>query len=336
VVVKRALPQDDENYDPTSSRGPAVRLFNEWASLQFLNERFGEDSPVPHFYGGDQGKGVVVMGDLGAGVGLNTVLLGEQEAEAQAALTQLFQVLGRMHAVSIGHSLRYQELRAELGPLPPSFMAPMNEFAQRFVALLEYLQLPIHPLLESELEACVQMVSEPGAFNAFIHCDPCPDNCLVIEQGLRLLDFEFGQFGLALWDGTYARSRFPTCWCVNQIPSELVELVEAAYRIELSRGCPQAEDDGLFGTAVVVGCTCALLQTLRWTMPQLLEKDEQWGIATERQRVLVRLDALHQATRRWDCFPVLGETAHQLEEALRRVWLPAMQKMPLYPAFRSP
>ncbi|RYX82823.1 aminoglycoside phosphotransferase family protein [bacterium] len=334
VVVKRALSQQDETYDPNSNEGPAMRLFNEWASLQFLSECFGEQSPIPRFYGGDKEAGVFVMQDLGAEKGLDVLLRADDATAAENALEGLFQVLGRMHAVSIGKASRYRQLREALGATQPGIVDKMADYANSFKNTLQLLGLEPHPQLEAELDACVQMVLDPGPFAALIHCDPCPDNCLVTSQGVRLLDFELSQFGLALWDGAYVRSHFPTCWCVNRIPQQMVEKVEAIYRTELTRGCPQAADDKQFGMANVAGCACALFLTIRWGMPGLLEQDDEWGIATNRQRVLVRLDALARATERWQCFPVLGASARQLEAVLKAAWLPEMEEMRLYPAFR--
>ena len=195
------------------------------------------------------------------------------------------------------------------------------------------MKLEVSEQLDSEINACLKLWRDQGSFHAFIHSDPCPDNCLVSGQGFKLLDFEFGQFGFALWDGAYARSHFPTCWCVNRIPPQIVERVEIVYREQLIQGCPPAADDKQFGAAVVASCLCAVFMTLRGELPKLLEQDDEWGIATQRQRVLVRLKALSEATQRWNHSPALGTAAQQLAAALGQLWLNEMDEMPLYPAF---
>jgi hypothetical protein len=334
VIVKRVLDSGNEKYDPNASTGPAVSLFDEWAGLQLLGECFGSDSPVPDFFGGDRQTGIIVMEDLGQGKGLDTLLRGDNPTTAAEAFIELFKVIGRMHAVTIGKEDRYRQLRRALGTPQPGYLSLMGQHAHSFQSTLELLKLEVPPMLNAEIMRIVQQVVDPGPFHAFIHCDPCPDNCLVTEQGMRLLDFEMSQFGLALWDGAYARGHFPTCWCVNRIPTALVEEVESAYRVELVKGCPQAAEDALFGHAVVAGCACAVFLTLSWEMPALMSEDNQWGIATNRQRVLARLDALAQATERWACFPTLGAAALYMNEALRALWLPSMEEMPLYPAFK--
>jgi hypothetical protein len=336
VVVKQALAQREEIYDPASLHGPSVRLFNEWASLQFLGECFVNDSPIPRFYGGNREAGLLVMEDLGAGQGLHTLLLGNDAAVAENALVDLFKVVGRMHAVSVGKATHYHALRDALGPSPSSssYFSQVVEDGTGLSSCLEAFGQEVHRQVEAEVRMCSQVALEPGPFAAFIHCDPCPDNCLLTPSGMKLLDFEFGQFGLALWDGSYARMHFPTCWCVNRIPLRIVERVEAAYRFELTKGCPEAGDDAQFGRAVVVGGACALLLTLAWAMPEILEHDGQWGIATKRQRVLVRLEAFARASEHWGHLPALGAAARQIESRLRDLWLREMEEVPLYPAFQ--
>src|SRR5262245_33281147 len=54
VIVKQAVAMEGEVYDPELPGGPAERLFNEWAGLQFLTEISGVDSPAPRLYGGDR------------------------------------------------------------------------------------------------------------------------------------------------------------------------------------------------------------------------------------------------------------------------------------------
>jgi hypothetical protein len=335
VVVKQALSQGDQIYDPEANSGPAVQLFNEWAALQFLAECFGSDSPVPLFFGGNRESGIVVMQDLGTGQRLDTLLLGGDAASAENAMVELFRIIGQTHAVSAGQAERYNSLRDALGPGQSGIMSDVAEHAQGFITALSAAGMEVHAALEPEVESCIQLVHDPGPFAALLHCDPCPDNCLLTAEGMKLLDFEFSQFGLALCDGAYSRMHFPTCWCVNRIPRRVMERAEAAYRQQLTLSCPQAADDTEFGRVLVVACACALFMTLSWAMPRVLQEDGTWGIATLRQRVLVRLNAFSTAAQQWGHLPALGETALQMQEKLRELWRPELQDLPLYPAFRQ-
>lgn len=104
VVIKAATPRDERAFDPdaTDFLSLAVRLFNEWAGLQLLQES-GITPPVaPRFYGGDRALGFLIQEDLGAGQGLDHLLLGDDPAAATNALLALAAALGRMHAATAG------------------------------------------------------------------------------------------------------------------------------------------------------------------------------------------------------------------------------------------
>jgi hypothetical protein len=70
VIVKQAVAVGREVYNPDLPDGPAWRLFNEWAGLQFLTETSGGPSPTPWFYAGDRDHGVLALEDLGAAKGV--------------------------------------------------------------------------------------------------------------------------------------------------------------------------------------------------------------------------------------------------------------------------
>jgi hypothetical protein len=51
--------------------------------------------------------------------------------------------------------------------------------------------------------------------------------------------------------------------------------------------------------------------------------------------VLLRLDALADATEQFDHLPAMGATARRCTQRLREIWPAEAGEMPLYPAFRG-
>ena len=185
-----------------------------------------------------------------------------------------------------------------------------------------------------EIHLAATEFAKQGCFEALIHQAPCPDNCFLGEEGMRLLDFEHGRFGHALQDGVYPRIHFPTCWCVNRIPKPVWKRAEAAYRKELIKGCTDAADDKAFYRAVAIACTYwAMLTFFEWLMPEILKEDRKWGISTVRQRPILRFDLLAQTTEELDYLPAIGATSQQIATKLRELWQD-VEEMPSYPAFR--
>ncbi|MBA3379194.1 MAG: hypothetical protein H0T93_09945 [Chloroflexia bacterium] len=69
-------------------------------------------------------------------------------------------------------------------------------------------------------------------------------------------------------------------------------------------------------------------------MPMLLEEDFEWGTATIRQRLLVRLDVVIQVTRESGHLEALGDQAEAMARTLHDRWDPIVAPLPLYPAFQ--
>ena len=333
VVVKRAAIRGDESYDPGANEGPAWRLFNDWAGLQFLGQVAGDASPAPRFYAGDREAGLIVLEDLSGGEQLDHILLGTDPLAAENALLGLATTLGRMHALTIGKNAEYDRIRDALGPR--NVEPPGSKLAQTFGEVVDALSIKSQPELDAELAALQSTMRDPGPFLAYTHGDPCPDNCLYIGSEVKLLDFEFGQFRHALLDGVYGRIHFPTCWCVNRSPAHIPLKMEAAYRAELATGCPEAADDRLFYRGVVEACAFWAIGLFGWvSISALLEEDQQWGISTLRQRVLLRFGIAARTTQELGHMEAFGATAQEIAAKLRALWPQEADAMPLYPAFR--
>jgi hypothetical protein len=251
-------------------------------------------------------------------------------------MVMLARSLGQMHAETIGQGERYREFRDALGPrVPQQRWHDLRQHRERLLQGFEAVGVAPAPGFDAEFEQVARSVDDPGPFLAYVHGDPCPDNCRIQDGRLRLFDFVTGRFHHALSDAVYGRIPFPTCWCVNRLPPHVAPMMESAYRAELVRGCPEAADDTLFNRAIVHCCAAWLIFSRTWWLDGARGDDRQWGISTWRQRVLVRLDALAATTEEFGCLRAMGETARRSAQALRAIWPPEADAMPLYPAFRE-
>ncbi len=333
VIVKEAVAIGREVYNPALPGGPAWRLFNEWAGLQFLTETCGENSPAPRFYAGDRDLGLIVLEDLGDCKRLDQALLGDDPVYAEAMLVAFAATLGRMHALTIGKQAEFDRIRNSLGPRESDQHIDKSE---RLATMLRNLaqMAGVEPALgiDEELRIVSKDLAESVDFHAYLHCDPCPDNCLITEDGLKLVDFEFGGYGHALMDGIYGRIHFPTCWCVNRLPEHIPLKMEAAYRAEFIKGCPEAADDERFYRAVVEACAARLINAHN---AQMLIEDRQWGISTMRQRALLRFDIFWKMSEEYGHLKSIGATVGALAKNLRAQWPAGAHEMPYYPAFRN-
>ncbi|MGH9752671.1 MAG: phosphotransferase family protein [Blastocatellia bacterium] len=333
VIVKQAVAIGREIYNPDLPEGPAWRLFNEWAGLRFLTGTSDGASPTPRFYAGDRDHGLFALEDLGAGKRLDQVLLGNDPDAAETMLVVFAATLGRMHSLTVGKQAEFESIRGSLGPRKSN--AP-DDGGKRLATLLRNMGqvVGVEPALgiDEELSVVMKNQAEPGPFLAYLHRDPCPDNCLITDDGLKLIDFEFGGYGHALQDGIYGRIYFPTCWCVNRLPEHIPLRMEAAYRAELIKGCPEAVDDERFYRAVVEACAACVINSHN---ALALLGDRRWGISTMRQRALLRFDIFWKMTEEYGHLKSVGATVRTIANKLRAQWPAEADAMLYYPAFRT-
>lgn len=328
VVVDTYNPEDAASWDTR-------RFFSDWAGAEFLSAVL-DTHRSPRFYGGDYSLGFFILEDLGDQRSLVEPLLEEDAAGAEKALLSFSACLGSLHAGTIGQSARFETLLRAISPQVGTFTRAVTELGERVTQLqvcLDGLGVRAEMGFSQEVEAVVTAIENPGPFLSYIHGDPCPDNASWNGEELRLIDFEFGGFGHALLDGTYGRMLFPTCWCANSLPSGVVSRMEAVYRAELAKRCPEAQDDRVFEAALARVCGFWLLSTLNRDLARAVEADRTWGIATMRQRLLARLEAFITTAEECNELPALRGMASRLLKVLHKVW-PETPRLPLYPAFQ--
>ncbi len=332
VVVKR--PGDRAPYDPDSHDGPAWGIFNEWAALEMLNA--ADASIAPRLLAADRALGVLVFEDLGDGDGIADLLLGEDPSLARDGLVGFARTLGRMHSVTAPLAAAYDSARRALGPLPDDdrYFA-FRDFIRGFYEAYETLGLNIADPARVDAEAAIDAIRNPGSFRVYSHGDPCPDNTRIVDGRVVLIDFEVGGFRHALLDGTYGRVPFPTCWCVNRIPSDIVEDMESAYRSQLVSGVPAADDDTTFADAMLNAMAFWAIATTGWHVSRVLDADEEMhrGVHTRRQGVTLRWEMFVSAAETHGRLEHLAASGRQVLDTFRARW-PETPPIPLYPAFR--
>ena len=334
VIIKKVVA---DSYDPAdTSSWDTQRFTSDRAGAQFLSAVLPA-SLTPRFYGGDHTAGFFILEDLGEHHSLVEPLLDGDGGSAERALLALSVCLGALHAATIGHSAMFERCLGDSGRQIGIFSPPFNGFGERVTQLqarLEEMGLRVEAGLSGEIQAVITAIESPGPFLSYIHGDSCPDNVFWNGHELRLIDFEFGGFGHALVDAAYGRMLFPSCWCANRLPSDLVSRMETAYREEFVKGCPEAQDNRTFERALVMACGYWLLMNLGRQLANAMDTDRTWGIATVRQRVLVQLESFAATSEEFGELPALRGLASRLLDVLQKTW-PETVSLPLYPAFQT-
>lgn len=322
------------SYDAAAADGFAESgLVKEWAATAFLAAHTVSRHTSATLLAGDSTRGILVFEDLGTDLGSLVEPLRHGNADAaERALISYATTLGRLHAAAAGcREAHARALRAAF----PAALPPAPRHAERLAHIVTKLDERIGGQPPPDDVAQVaHRLQEPGAWLSLVHGDPCPDNALIVNDGVRLVDFEFATPGHALLDAVYWRIGFPTCWCAGRVPDPVAARVEAAYRAELRYAIRVAQDDAVFRTEIAYAAAAWLLGSLDWRLDDALAQDRTWGLASVRSRLLWYLEATIAMTDQADILPGLRAVSRRWLDTLRERW-PSSEPLGFYPAFAN-
>jgi len=222
-------------------------VLNDFASIQFMSQLSQLSEYVPHFCSGKKENPSFVMSDVGPGQQLDEILLGGDYALAEKSLISLMKTLATIHKETIGKESQFLTIRDALGE-PYEKDGGIDKQIFDYLNFLEristYLNIEfVSHIIEKELREILDVVFKPKKLLGLTHWDPCPDNCMLVKDTVKLYDFERGCFSNVLIDGLYLSARFPSCWCFANIPQSIIDKAEKEYRNILSHKVPEISDD---------------------------------------------------------------------------------------------
>lgn len=185
-------------------------------------------------------------------------------------------------------------------------------------------------------------------FGVLLHGDICPDNVYYQGKIIRLIDFEFSDFGNALIDGVYLRMCMPSCWCSKAIPETVLYRMEQAYREELKLKVPAAVDDFVYHKQLAYACAYWVMRALQslhemklmdneWICPSgPVAADSEWQPKENafRPRILSRIAAFIRCAKKTGHLPTLCAVSIRLLARLKEVW-PETKYIDLFPVFND-
>lgn len=265
---------------------------------------------------------VVITEDLGAGTSVADVLLGTDPNIAEQALQGWARALAELHAATRGSRAQFRAALAERqGELPvgESCLAADLDNAVR-VLDRECASLGVRTPAGAfdELRGLAKRLGGSG-LAALTPADACPDNNVLTDGGLALVDFEGAQWRHVAWDVAYLRVPWPTCWCAWRIPDAAADRAVTAYRNAAAPALAEVDDDGFARDveAAVVGW--ALVSTA-WFIDNALGGDPPLNpdrpTPTRRAMIMHRLDRAAGTTE----LRALGELAGSFAAELRGRW----------------
>ncbi len=336
LILKRA--RDGYDPDTTDTFTPAGQLFNDWASLEFVRELFGEAAPAPRLYAADRAAGWLALEDLGAVDPVYTALCGDDPEPAAAQLVRFGRVLGQLHGRARPHLGHYLERRQALGSFVPPDPGALTDFLPEAARALERLGVPMPAAALAEVQSVMDTLAHADDLVTFVHNDAAPNNLLESGGRLCLYDFESATLQPAPLEGANLRLHFPTLglYFARRLPDSAWRPAEAAYRAALAEGCPAAADDERWADSLLAACGLWALACVQG--PLSLE----WALTSDhphldhlRQCRLARFDAFIQAADEFERLPQLARVCAETAARLRERWPGAAAPLALYPAFEA-
>lgn len=308
-------------------------IFNEWASLQFLNRFESLGTLVPTFYGGDAAYELLVLEDLGAvrhKYDLGTILEGDDPALAREALLAHARQMALLHLTTAGHEAAFNRLRAHF----PATTQPVakDQFKANFDwfwRIMPQYGLATSTELEREIRAIIARLRNPKRLRAYTRGDVCPSNVAYHNQQTRFYDFEMGAFRHISLSAAYFRISHLSCHNGSLIPLELQAEAEATYFQALA---PLLPDPAAHQVDYAAAATAMVI----WILSLYLEKkDRPRHLATLRQRMFAALTLYTQHDIFTAPFRHTAAALTRLQQKLDVQWTEAEKRILPFPAFES-
>jgi len=293
---------------------------------------------APHLVASGDAPPVMIADFAGHGASVaDTLQAGDPEAAADA-VRRWARALAGVHGASRELRPRFRdELRAREGDLPvaETRMAAVVEDAVRTLDQeCAALGVAVPTGSFDALRGIGRRLAGSGAA-ALTPSDTCPDNNVLVDDRLVLLDFEGAEWRHVAWDVAYLRVPWPTCWCAWRLPPQVVEDAIAGYREEAAAALPEVADGTFLGDVAAASVAWSLMSTM-WFLPSLRagnpppppDRPAPPRLAVVAHRLAVAQG--HAADG--DCEP-LGELAGRLAEAIAGTF--GAGRLELAPAFRE-
>ena len=308
-------------------------IFNEWASLQFLNQFKSLGGLVPSFYGGDYRLELLVLEDLGAVRGyydLGSILEGEDPDAARDALLAHARTMALLHVTTARHEEAFNNIRDEF----PIYDKPFSkdQFEGNFGwfhRMLPQFDIATAPELEQEAQTIIACLRDPNAPRAYTRGDVCPSNIAYHNRQMRFYDFEMGAFRHVFLSAVYFRISHLSCINGSLIPLELQVEAEEAYFQALA---PLISHPAARQLDYAAAATTMLIWMLSiW----LNKKDRPRHLATLRQRIFAALTLYTQHAFFTAPFPHTAAALTRLRQKLSVRWTEEERTIFAFPAFQS-
>jgi Ser/Thr protein kinase RdoA (MazF antagonist) len=279
-----------------------------------------------------EGPDLLVLSDLGAHGNVADALLGNEPDDAAEALRAWGRGLGRFHVDGRAAKAEFEhQMTRRTGQCTDYMTTELTEAVTEWERLATTLGVAVPSGAFSALgEVTTRFKTTLEVLSAG---DMCPDNNLVIDGRVVMIDLECATIRHLAWDVAYLRVPWPSCWCAWTLPTVVADAATAAWRDQVSPALDgiqptDLEDDlGLATDAWRWLSACWLMQALeRPARPTLTDRPSP----RHQDRIVHSLRAVSSSPH----LPDLRELATHLADAVATRYDATPLGFP--PAFTAP
>ena len=302
VKMARQTKREPYNRQRDCIGSSAWKLFNEWAALQFLGKINGDKMITPKFIAGDATQGLIAFEHVSKVRSFRDILRKSNATEQTHALLAHAQAMGRMHGSTYGRKNEWLNIRTGLSTHYQAETDSFDGILRTFRRFATLVGQPESIAVESELSELQEILSNAEPFSAFRHVDIAPQNYLLADDGVKLVDFEYSSYGYFPLDAPLGPFPFPVRW---ECDPALAQEIESIYRTELSSGFRGALDDAIYYKGLLIAWIYWLLRL----GPIPRTREDMTEVSDELAR---RCKAVARLSREIEYLPQIGRTFEQV------------------------
>ena len=334
IIIKKIVRGKDDVWD-------ASRFINDSTATQFLSALQKNTRYSPLFYGADIEHEFFMLEDMGkVHISLVDYLAAEvPRSKINKIFKELSKTLSHMHSATLNKrqafNLLYKTNNTAIGSKQTFsyFNYEIQQVREKLIPCIEKIY-PKNDMLLKEINDVFAGVIEPKSFDGFVHGDLCPDNLFVRKGKVLIFDFESGHYGHIFLDLACLRMNFPSCWCAQRLPNQLIIQFEQEYRKQFPPDYSYINEDNIFYPQLALCCAYWLFKTLANRLPEALKNDKQWGISSIRQRILAQLSSFKKLALNMQQYTATVGMADAMIKRLSDIW-DDISPLPIYPVFKD-
>ena len=273
------------------------------------------------------------------GISLDKMLLSENTNNIENELLKYVEILAELHGKTSGKEVlsRYKVLLKNFGY--PEELREINwtRGSKKSVNELQKKLQKNGIFLQNSFFTALKYLFlsvQDSDYLSIIHTDLCPDNIIISNNKLFIIDLDTVDYYYFFIDVTFFEIFFPTCWCVGLIPKKIQENMRKRYFKTINKYIAVSEESykiNAFISAVLMETTSLVSYFTEYNGKKSIDYNK-WGIDTIYNRIQTRFNLIKELGSKIDGYDEIKKGFEILKTKIQQKYGKAEGLKP-YPVF---